>query len=227
MPEKRVNQEKPGGRGVVIVLLLAIFVLFGAIVYVGMTGGGTAGLPPGSVGKPDPATGGSAGQSGREPVGQHDRDAGDASGPLTRDKAERDAIRRRILEAWARAGDEPVAAAARSGKIPPMPESPDGGIDPQYIREVVRRDLAPLIKDCYEEMLSRKDAGGRLVMSFKIVGDENIGGIVEEADVEAEGGLADEQLVTCIRESTLSIAFRPPPGDGWVTVKYPIELHPD
>jgi hypothetical protein len=222
MTEKK--EVRGSGRVIVVALLTAIVVTFGAIAYIGLTGGGTAGTATGDAaagaltatpGRPGtPATTGTT-ASGEAPVAK-----------TVNDRAARDAIRRRILEAWAR-GDDETAAAARTGRIPPMPEKADGGVDPNYIREVVRSDLFPMVRGCYEEMLTRKDAGGTLVMSFKIVGDENIGGIVEEADVENEGGLDDEKLTTCIRESTMSLAFRPPPRGGWVTVKYPMILSPD
>lgn len=206
---------------VVAALLLTILALFAGIAYVGVSGGGTAGNPEAT--SRGPSGGGTAPLPAASPVARRSETKDAAT---VRDRAARDEIRKRILEAWAKSGDQTTAPAAREGKMPPMPESPDGGIDPSYIQDVVRADLLPMIKGCYEEMLTRKDAGGRVVSSFKIVGDEGIGGIVEEASVEAEGGLDDEKLLTCIRESTMSLAFRPPPKGGWVTVKYPMTMHP-
>jgi hypothetical protein len=103
-------------------------------------------------------------------------------------------------------------------------------MDPKYIQGVVRADLFPMAVKCYEELLSRKkdaDAAGRVVIRFTIAGDAKIGGFVENAEVEVDGGLADDRLVTCMRESFMSLAFRPPAGGGVVTVSYPIELSPD
>lgn len=141
------------------------------------------------------------------------------------DRKVRDRLRQRILAGWS-TGDGDVAAAARSGTFPAMPASPDGGVDPQYIRSVIRDDFVPLASKCYEEFLTRKDAGGVLTFKFKVVGDKKIGGIVDSADVETDGGLDDDKLSTCVRESLLSLAFRPPPGDGWVTVTYPMTFAP-
>jgi len=224
------------GKNLVLILMGAILLVFGVLIWVGMTGGsqhvpqsqpgiGFVKADTGAAAEP-PERGGDA---GAEPG-----DTGE--GPLTKtvvDKKVREELRKRILAGWAAYDDGEVATAAKEGRLLPMPTSPGGGVDPQYIRDVVRGDFVPLARGCYEELLSRnKKAGGRMVMKFKVVGDEKVGGIVEEAEIETEGGLADEKLSTCMRESMLSVAFRPPPPSpggrgGWVTVTYPIELSPD
>jgi hypothetical protein len=149
-------------------------------------------------------------------------------GPVTKtivDRATRDLLRRRILAAWAESPDPAVAAAAKDGRFVPMPEDTDASA--KYLQSVVREDFFPMAKQCYESFLARKDAGGTIMTKFKIVGDEKIGGIVEDVELETEGGLEDEQLMTCWRESFLSLSFRPPPQhDGWLTVDYPIVLSP-
>lgn len=143
-------------------------------------------------------------------------------GPITKtvaDRAVRDELRRRILQAWANNPDEKVAAAAKEGRFEPIPEDRDASR--AYLRQVAREDFVPMARQCYEELLARKrGAGGTIIVSFKLVGDEKIGGVIEDAQVETEGGLADEKLLTCIRESFLSLVFRPPPN-GWMTVTYP------
>lgn len=145
------------------------------------------------------------------------------------DRRVRDELRRRILAGWAQ-GEGETAVAARTGRLPPMPTSPDGEVDPKYVQSVIREDMLPMAKKCYEELLSRTpDAGGRIALKFKIVGDDELGGIVEEAELDGGvlGALGDPKMETCVRESLLSLAFRPPPKDGWLTVTYPIELAPD
>ena len=154
-------------------------------------------------------------------------DGGAISGTVA-DWRVRDELRRRILSGWAQ-GEGETAVAARRGSLPPMPSSPDGKIDPSYIQSVIRADMLPMAQKCYEELLARKpDAGGRVEMVFKIVGDDDLGGIIEEAELDGgvAGALGDAKMETCMRESLLSLAFRPPPKDGWVTVTYPIELAP-
>jgi hypothetical protein len=141
----------------------------------------------------------------------------------------RDELRRRILEGWAQ-GDDDRAAAAKQGKLKPMPTGSDGHVDPSYIQSVIREDMFPMARKCYEELLKRKPkAAGRIEMYFKIVGDDKLGGIIEEAEIDggATGALGDAKMETCIRESLLSLSFRPPPEDGVVTIIYPIILNDD
>ena len=74
-------------------------------------------------------------------------------------------------------------------------------------------------------------------MSFSIVGDESVGGLVEEVafgDAEAfehpqvEHGvpafpLAEHpEFAECMRESAASVLFDPPEGGGRVTVTFPM-----
>ncbi|MBX3206513.1 MAG: AgmX/PglI C-terminal domain-containing protein [Labilithrix sp.] len=214
------------GRNLVIVLLGALFLAVALVFWLGATSGGRAsedGLAQSAAGRGGPATGGGSAATASA--------RGDDGGPIAEtvaDRRVRDELRRRILAAWA-SGEGDTATAAREGRLPPMPEGPDGHIDPKYIQSVIREDMFPMASKCYEELLTRKpDAGGRIEMVFKIVGDDQLGGIIEEAELDGgvAGAFGDPTMETCIRESLLSLAFRPPPKDGWVTVVYPIELAP-
>lgn len=140
------------------------------------------------------------------------------------DKARRDDMRRRILEGlWA---SDPNAANAASGGAAPPPKD-DRPLDKAYIQERVREDFFPMAKQCYEELLARKPtAGGRFVVKFTIVGDEKVGGVVDEAEIDPSSTLKDEAMSTCLRESMLAMAFKPPPKGGTVTVSYPIAFSP-
>jgi hypothetical protein len=85
------------------------------------------------------------------------------------------------------------------------------------------------VKKCYESALQRSPKlGGRLVMTFKIVGDPSVGGVVEDAGFDDESTLKDDEMATCVRESLMTVTFdKPPSGGGFVTVKYPILFSPD
>lgn len=164
-------------------------------------------------------------------IGSYVVHAGADAGALdhtVHDKKLREELRERLLEAWSR-GEGAAATAAREGRFLPMPESDGGGrVDPAYIQGVMRGEYMPMATGCYEELLSRrKSASGTILAKFSIVGDEKIGGIIDDVTIETEGGLEDEMLVTCLRESLLGVAFRPPHGRGIVTVHYPIMMSPD
>ncbi len=144
------------------------------------------------------------------------------------DKRTRDELRQRIVAAWAAEGEAASAAGRARAKLEPAPTKDGEGMDPAYIQSVVRSELFPMVGKCYEELLVRAPrASGRLEISYTILGEEEVGGLVDEVEVTAEGSLVDEKLETCVKESMASVAFRPPANGGKVTVVYPIELAPD
>ncbi len=150
----------------------------------------------------------------------------------------RDAMRAEILDALRRrdAGPRaapspspPAAAAAAPAKAKKDDDEPDGRYDPSYIQEVFHRDMFPFLKGCYADALRRKPKlAGRLVLSFKIVGDSQVGGVIEDAAFADDSDLKDPEMETCVRESLLSITFdKPPEGGGFVKVTYPVLFSPD
>ncbi len=149
------------------------------------------------------------------------------------DRKKRDDLRAAI---WRSLGQDipdaaPAPAAYVLPEVPPWPDDPGdhenalGRLDPQYIQDRVRNEFFPLARKCYGDMSERiADAGGRVVLAFDIVGNKNIGGIVEQVDVLNKSTLRDPAFIDCMRQSFLSVRFPPPEGGGMVTVEYPIEF---
>ena len=161
-----------------------------------------------------------------------------ASVPRADDRADarrsRDAMRTDILAALRRRDAGPPVTASP----PPRPagapapaasqEPAPGRYDPEYIREVFHQDMFPFLRGCYDAALRRQPKlAGRLVLSFSIVGDPQVGGIVEDADFAEDSDLKDPEMETCVRESLMTITFdKPPSGGGYVKVKYPVLFSP-
>jgi hypothetical protein len=104
----------------------------------------------------------------------------------------------------------------------------DGGALRSYIRDRVHEDLFPLARECYARALTKNPTlAGRLIVNFRIVGDERVGGVVDTADIDPKSDLDNAELSQCVRESMMSVYFDAPPGaQGEVTVTYPIEFSP-
>lgn len=66
-----------------------------------------------------------------------------------------------------------------------------------------------------------------MVMKFAIVGDEEIGGLVDNVELAEDNEIKHEGLVECMRESMLSVTFDPPQGGGQVQVTYPFVFSTD
>jgi len=150
------------------------------------------------------------------------------------DRQKRDELRAAVWRSLGR--DLPDAAPAKTAyvlpEVPPWPDDPGddsgrAGIDPQYVQDRVHNEFFPLARKCYGDMSDRiPDAGGRVVLAFDIVGNQNIGGIVEQVDVLDKSTLRDPEFIDCMRQSFLSVTFPPPEGGGMVTVEYPIVFSP-
>jgi len=121
----------------------------------------------------------------------------------------------------------------RDAGFPTMPTlgTWDGGdpkVDPKYIQQRVREDLFPIARACYGDALKRDPTtSGRLVVSFRIIGDHKVGGVVDDAKLTDETTITDREFQTCVRESMMAVSFDAPPGDQEITVVYPILFSPD
>jgi RNA polymerase sigma factor (sigma-70 family) len=134
-----------------------------------------------------------------------------------------DAIRKRGATAPGEPSPEPAAQAA-----PPEEEKTPGRYDPSYIQEHFREDMFPLLRQCYSGALLRQPKlAGKLALSFTIVGDPSVGGIVEDADFAEGTDIHDDEMRTCVQESLMTLTFdKPPAGGGFVKVTYPVAFAP-
>lgn len=148
-----------------------------------------------------------------------------------RDRALRDQVRAQIFRAWSESSGAPPTAT--DPLHAPMPTLDGGRVDPDYLRARIREDFLPMAQACYEQYERRAPGqGGRMVMRFVILGDSQAGGVVDEAELEGtdggvgDGGTGDAEFATCLRESMMAMAFRPPPERGRLRVTYPFVFRP-
>jgi hypothetical protein len=133
-----------------------------------------------------------------------------------RERAHRDALRERIV----------AAQRARLGDDDDEPEAL-GQLPKEYLRQRVRDDLIPLAKECYDMALDDdEELAGRLVFQFRIVGEPELGGIVEDAQPTPDSDITHPDMVECMREAMMSMSFDPPENGGAVEVTYPFEFLP-
>jgi len=171
----------------------------------------------------DPA--GPGGVAGRAPGAA----AGGQPEPRRRLGAEE---RARLLEALHRRLGEPAArrAGGSGGEVASSAAGPvHGTLDKDYIRDRVR-EIVPLVKECYQQALARGpgDAGtadGVLKVRFSIIGDPELGGVIEDSKVLEDTPLAaNASLAECVQESMYAMQLEPPKGGGRVNVTYPFRF---
>jgi hypothetical protein len=148
--------------------------------------------------------------------------------PSKADRLARDLEREKI---WAALGRKHNLKPATPGSSAPTEVAAKllPTLDREYIRGAIKEQLVPVAIDCYNTVLTQHDpkAGGELILKFTIIGDEEIGGVVEAAEVDEESTLDSEFLRECLRESVMAVTFEPPPDGGRVEVTYPLTFEPD
>ena len=138
-------------------------------------------------------------------------------------RARRDEMARRIKQALKSRQAE--APAADEGE-PPRSEI-EGKLDKEYIRQVVKEEVIELVRECYNNKLVDDDQlAGKIVLEFSIVGDESVGGVIDEIAVGEDSTIVDPDMRECVRESMASATFPPPEGGGTVRVTYPMIFEP-
>lgn len=111
------------------------------------------------------------------------------------------------------------AAGAGAGEL--------GTLDAEYIRAAVQ-ELKPLLAECYELARGEQtDLEGRLVVEFEIVGEPEVGGIVDQSSIDQASDLDHPVLVECVRETMYTAELPAPEGGGRVTVRYPFNFSPE
>ena len=95
--------------------------------------------------------------------------------------------------------------------------------------KAMAEQLLPIAHDCYNSAL-RQDPklAGTLFFDFTLIGVEEIGGVIEEAEIGEESTLDSEFVRECLRESLMIVTFDPPPDGGRTKITYgPLTFEPD
>lgn len=166
----------------------------------------------------------------------------------TRSKEARELLRGRIVEALAsreraaaesKAGMEDEAggdAGKRAGRAggaaaeerPAVGKVVDRSGDHGYLMKVMNEELMPLVDECYELARASKPAlAGTLVLDVQILGDEEIGGVVDSVAPANINEVDDPTMNECVRESLLSITLPAPPKGGRDAIWLSVPLGPD
>ncbi|MCX4246462.1 hypothetical protein [Paraliomyxa miuraensis] len=234
---------------VAVVVLVVVALLAGAMFLL------DRGAPPkGAEGEPQ-SRGVSPPGAAREGVSAEEGPPSVATRSRSEARAERDAMRHRILEAMhareraaaereggssegedASAGSAASAGGGRGGSPGPDDEAPTPGNltdrtgNHGYLMKVMNEELMPLADECYE--LARQtepSLAGMLVLDFEILGDEEIGGVVESVAIGQGNELVHPELVECMQESILSTTLPPPPAEhgGKDAISLSLRLSPD
>jgi hypothetical protein len=105
---------------------------------------------------------------------------------------------------------------------PGKPKRPAPPTDLQAAIEEIR----PLLRECYE--LGQKERPelreATAMVSLSIIGDEQLGGVVEQSTIDEGSENMTPAFSECVRETMYRLKLREPEGRGRVLVIYPLRF---
>lgn len=148
------------------------------------------------------------------------------------------------LAARAAAGPPSPAQPAKTAPATPSPPRPPTRPDADtagpppalldrtgnhaYLARVLSEDLLPLVHEC--EALAREqhpELAGMLVLNVDILGDEQIGGVIDTLEPAPTNTIDDPGLLECVRESLLATTLPAPDQGGRDAVALSLRIGPD
>ena len=113
-------------------------------------------------------------------------------------------------------------------ELPAIPPLLDRTGNHAYLARVLSEDLLPLVHEC--ETLAREhhpDLAGLLNLNVEILGDEDIGGVIDSLEPAPDNEVVDPGLLECVRESLLSTTLPPPEQGGRDAMMLSLRIGPE
>lgn len=156
--------------------------------------------------------------------------------------ARREGMRQQIEAALAasqvEAASRPAAPGAADAPPAPSPrpapaeDTGSGSIvdrtgNHAYLARVLHNDLIPLVDECLElAREDRPDLAGLLELDVEILGDEDIGGVVDALELGQRNEIVEPALIECVRESLLATTLPPPSQGGRDAISLSLRFDP-
>jgi hypothetical protein len=120
-------------------------------------------------------------------------------------------------------------AEAVEGEAPlPGQQMVDRSGNRGYLTRVMSQELIPLADECYAMAREQTpDLAGMLELDVALVGDEDVGGVVESVEVSANNKIKDAGLLECVRESLMATTLPPPEQGGRDAFMMSMKFAPD
>lgn len=128
----------------------------------------------------------------------------------------------------AAASPRPAAAKPDEAAAEPAPPLLDRTGNHAYLARVLSEDLLPLVHEC--EALAREhhpDLAGLLNLNVELLGDEDIGGVIDSLEPAPDNEVVDPGLLECVRESLLSTTLPPPDQGGRDAMMLSLRIGPE
>ncbi len=132
------------------------------------------------------------------------------------------------LQAAATKRQERQHSKAPSTSDMEVPRFASAHLDKEYIQAQMK-EILPLFRECYEQALELDQSlAGKVVIRSTIIGEEEIGGLVESSEVLLDQSeISAPAFLECVQESIYALELPAPEGGGTVTLTYPMLFSQD
>jgi hypothetical protein len=120
-----------------------------------------------------------------------------------------------------------LAESQDEPSLPPLPPESWTSLPEEYVRGILHAQLIPAVESCYEDIA---DAGlsGVVTLKVAVIGDEEIGGVVDSIEINQEQTTIKGEFIECVRASAYEMEFEPPEaGQSMVEFEFSLEFHAD
>ncbi len=119
------------------------------------------------------------------------------------------------------------AARPEADAEPDAPPQAPGSMDPAVIQDIISEEFIRPARECYNQVLrDDPDFQGKVALRFTILGDPDLGGVVDEVTLADDTEVDAIPFTDCLREAMYEIRFDSPEGGGIVDVTYPFNFAP-
>lgn len=172
----------------------------------------------------------------RPPVAQDDRtrpdDRAAAKRPVrspdspSQRGAQRNQMRRTLQQKYGhaiteRGSDEAVRLEHDPSVVPPASWS---SLPEEYVEGILREQLIPVAESCHRD-IAPSGTSGTQTLSVAVLGDPEVGGVIDRVDVDHSATSIEGELTECVRQAAYDMQFDPPEeGQGVQEFNFSIEF---
>ena len=99
-----------------------------------------------------------------------------------------------------------------------------GVLSKKYLKKQIK-EIIPEVKNCYTESLKDDpDLAGKLTLEFTIMGDPDLGAIIEKSDILENSMNSSDKFNSCVLDSLYELKLEAPESGGKIRVKYPFNF---
>jgi hypothetical protein len=151
-----------------------------------------------------------------------DRTASPRTEAPSAERRERERLRGALLHRYGRSS--PLPDQPELDAEPVLPPASWSSLPEDYVRGILEDQLMPLAEACYED-LGSAEPEATVTLSLAVVGDAELGGVIDSIEVNAAESSTEGELSECLRQAAYELRFDPPDqGQGVEELEFTVDF---